>query len=90
LLEALLAVFAHAARIYETTGPGEIANLKLGHVTAYSYDRSYDFVPGNHRKNARRPIVPDLVQVAVAYAAILNVELYIVGFEFASFELPRR
>ena len=68
---------------------GEIAGLQLAHVRADTHDATHDFVPRHHRIQRVAPVVPTLVQIRVADAAVENLDLHVQGTRIAALEIER-
>lgn len=41
-----------------------------------------------HRENARKPVVPDLMQISMTYATVSNANLYILRANIPAFKIP--
>ncbi len=92
LAEVVLAGLAFntlPAAIDKDTDAHMIAHLVPGHATAYAGDNARDLVPGNHGEDALEPLVTDLMNVGVANAAELDVDVDVVFAEIAAVELKR-
>jgi len=74
LLEPVGARGAGAAGVDEAAHPDDVAHLPLRHLGADARDLSDDLVPGNHRKRGVTPLVADLMQIGVTYAAVEDVD----------------
>jgi hypothetical protein len=88
LFQVGLAVVAMAAGVDEAAGAGQVADLELLYMASHFYYLSNDLMTGDHGEDAGEPVVLDLVEIGVAYPAELNIELYVVWPNFATFEAP--
>src|ERR1700744_4122942 len=68
LFQVILAIFTFTAGIDQTAGAGEISDFELLHMTADLDHFTDDLVPGNHRENAFKPLILDLVEIGMANA----------------------
>jgi len=87
LFFAVLALVALLATIDHTTYGDHIPHLESLYVTANGTDSANDFMAWYARENGKSiPIVLGVVQVAVANAAVENVDRHIVGTRIPAFE----
>ena len=89
LLDASSARLAALARVNHTADANLVAHLKLGYLGADGGDLADNFVAGDERVNAAAPVVAGTVQVAVADAAINNIDVYIIVEGGAAEDLHR-
>jgi len=63
--------------------------LELPHLQPSGRDFANDFMAGNDRKRASRPVVADLVQIGTTNPAVQNVDLDVVWTRFPSREAEK-
>jgi hypothetical protein len=86
LLQAFFAARAPSAGIHETADPGEIAGFEALCLGSDARHASDDFVSGDHGKNRTAPLVPCLMDVGVADAAVEDFDEHIMRTRFAPLE----
>src|SRR5450432_115614 len=88
LPQTLLTVFTFPAGVYQTANASQVTLFEILYMGSRLNNFSNYFVPGNHRKDAGKPVVPYLMQIGMANATINDFELNIMGTDFPSFEIP--
>ena len=78
LLLAVLAELALAAGVDHAADADAVADLVLRDGGTHSRDDAGDLVPGHHREDGLAPLLAHLVDVAVADAGELDVDLHVV------------
>jgi hypothetical protein len=87
LFQALFAIIAAAARVYQAAHAGKVTFLKVFYLCAYGRYAAHNLVAGHHRVNGVAPFVTHLVHIGMADAAIQNLDLYVVWSGCPSFKL---
>jgi hypothetical protein len=72
LLIPILAVGTLAARINETTNPGDVPGLKPGHFSPHLCDMADDLMTRYHRISGTAPFVSGLMDIRVANPAEID------------------
>src|SRR5437660_10564671 len=83
LLQAFLAALADSTGIHYCANAGEFADFESLHLGPDACHASDNFMPRDHGKNRAAPLVPRLMDVRVADAAVENLDEHIVGTWFA-------
>jgi hypothetical protein len=90
LLLALAAVAADAARVHEAPNAREVSLLEARDLRADAPDAPDDLVAGHHRVRRVAPLVPRLMDVGVADAAVFDFDEHVPRPRLAPLERERR
>ena len=82
-----LARLALVAAVDKGSDAGAVADLELGYVAANLNNVAGNLVAWNHRKNAVKPLITNLVDVAVANARECNFDANVVWANRAAFNV---
>jgi hypothetical protein len=77
LLEPASAIRADSTGIDHASDSRQIAFLELFDVFADFGDAAYNFVPWNHRIDGVVPLIPNLMEIGVANAAVEDIDGYV-------------
>lgn len=87
LLQAFGAFRTCTARIHHTAHTGQVASLEVPDFAADLHYPPDNLMPVHDGKSAIAPLVPHLMRVAMAHAAIKNLDLHVLQAGVATFEV---